>query len=398
VFSDNCCQKARLMCGIAGFVGGKWSGRAQAAAVAARMARSIDHRGPDHSGTWIDEEARVGFAHARLAIIDLSAAGNQPMASHSGRYLIVYNGEIYNHLQVREELTPAGLAPGWNGHSDTETLLAAIEAWGVRGALERSTGMFAFALWDKAERTLTLARDRLGEKPLYYGRQGPEGPFLFASELKALAAHPQFRADIDRQALTLLLRYNYIPAPFSIYRDIAKLSPGAILTLHEGAAEPAIEEYWSGAAAAEAGAADPLELSDEEAIDALERRLKAAIGRQMIADVPLGAFLSGGIDSSTVVALMQSLSPRPVKTFTIGFHEAGFNEAEHAKAVARHLGTDHTELYVTPAQAQSVIPALPQMYDEIVMTETRGAGLYRTLRVMPAPPAEGATSPAGRPR
>lgn len=346
------------------------------------MGGTILHRGPDHSDVWIDEDARVAFAHNRLSILDLSAAGNQPMASHSGRYVIVYNGEAYNHQQVRDELTEAGVAPNWNGHSDTETLLAAIEAWGVRGALDRSTGMFALALWDKAERTLNLARDRLGEKPLYYGRQEPGGPFFFASELKALMAHPQFRGDIDRQALTLLLRYNYIPAPFSIYRGIAKLAPGTILTLREGAAEPAIETYWSGAATAEAGAADPLQFGDEEAIDELERRLKAAIGQQMIADVPLGAFLSGGIDSSTVVALMQSLSPRPVKTFTIGFHEAGFNEAEHAKAVARHLGTDHTEMYVTPAEAQSVIPAIPQMYDEIVITETRG--------VMPAPEFAGA--------
>jgi asparagine synthase (glutamine-hydrolysing) len=365
VFSGNCCQKTRLMCGIAGFVGGKWSGRAQAAAIAAHMGRTILHRGPDHSDVWIDEDARLAFAHNRLAILDLSAAGNQPMASHSGRYVIVYNGEIYNHLQVRDALTEAGLAPNWNGHSDTETLLAAIEAWGVRGALERSTGMFALALWDRSERTLTLARDRLGEKPLYYGRQGAGGPFFFGSELKALAVHPQFHADIDRQALTLLLRYNYIPAPFSIYRGISKLRPGTILTLQNGASEPAIEEYWSGVAIAEAGAADPLEIGDEEAIDELERRLEAAIGRQMLADVPLGAFLSGGIDSSTVVALMQALSPRPVKTFTIGFHEAGFNEAEHAKAVARHLGTDHTELYVTPAEAQAVIPALPQLYDEV---------------------------------
>jgi asparagine synthase (glutamine-hydrolysing) len=352
------------MCGIAGFVGGKWSGRAQAAATAAGMGRTILHRGPDHSDVWIDEEARVAFAHNRLAILDLSAAGNQPMASHSGRYQIVYNGEIYNHQQVRDALGDAGAAPNWNGHSDTETLLAAIEAWGIRGAIERSSGMFAFALWDKAERTLTLARDRLGEKPLYYGRQQGGGPFFFASELKAIAAHPEFRGEVDRQALTLLLRYNYIPAPFSIYRRISKLPPGTILTLRDGASEPSIEQYWSGTAVARAGVADPLRLGEDEAIDELERRLKAAIGQQMIADVPLGAFLSGGIDSSTVVALMQSLSPRPVKTFTIGFHEAGFNEAVHATAVARHLGTEHTELYVTPAEAQAVIPTLPRMYDE----------------------------------
>ena len=352
------------MCGIAGFVGGKWAGREQIAATLAQMNRSIAHRGPDHSSSWQDDSARVALAHRRLAIIDLSAAGNQPMTSPSGRYVIVYNGEIYNHQAIRAELAEAGFAHNWKGHSDTETLLAAIEQWGVRGALDRSTGMFAFALWDRAERTLTLARDRLGEKPLYYGRQEPGGPFLFGSELKALAVHPQFRADIDREAVTLLLRYNNIPAPFSIYRGISKLPPGTFLTLREGAAEPVIEEYWSGAAAAEAGVADPLDLSDDEAVDALEEQLKSAIAQQMMADVPLGAFLSGGVDSSTVVALMQSLSSRPVKTFTIGFHEAGFNEAEHAKAVARHLGTEHTELYVTPAEARAVIPKLPHIYDE----------------------------------
>ena len=352
------------MCGIAGFVSGEWRRGADIVAVLERMNRSIHHRGPDHSAVWMDEGARVAFAHNRLAIVDLSEAGNQPMTSPSGRYVTVYNGEIYNHQAIRDELSAIGAAPNWRGHSDTETLLAAVDAWGVRGALERSTGMFAFALWDKAERTLTLARDRLGEKPLYYGRQEAGGPFLFGSELKALAVHPQFRAEIDRRALTLLLRYNYIPAPFSIYRGISKLPPATFLTLRDGASEPVIEEYWAGAAVAERGAANPIELSDEEAIDALERRLEAAISRQMIADVPLGAFLSGGVDSSTVVALMQKLSPRPVKTFTIGFNEAGFNEAEHAKAVARHLGTDHTELYVTAAEARAVIPKLPQIYDE----------------------------------
>jgi asparagine synthase (glutamine-hydrolysing) len=328
------------------------------------MNRCLQHRGPDRSDVWIDAESEIGFAFRRLAILDLSVAGDQPMQSHSGRYVIVYNGEIYNHQDMRDELTAAGVAPNWKGHSDTETLLAAIDCWGVRAALERSTGMFAFALWDRAERALTLARDRLGEKPLYYGRQRPNGPFLFGSELKALAAHPQFRCDIDRQILTLLLRYNYIPAPFSIYSGIRKLQAGTYLTLRSSDPEPVIEEYWSAAAVAEAGLANPLDLADEEAVDALEQRLETAIARQMIADVPLGAFLSGGVDSSTVVALMQKLSSRPVKTFTIGFNEADYNEAEHAKAVARHLGTDHTELYVTPAQARSVIPRLPQIYDE----------------------------------
>lgn len=352
------------MCGIAGFVGGDWPSHGNIVATLARMGRSIAHRGPDHSDLWFDEGSRVGFAHNRLSIIDLSSAGDQPMASATGRYVIVYNGEIYNHEILRNELSEIAAAPNWRGHSDTETLLAAIETWGVAGALRRSTGMFALALWDKADRTLTLARDRVGEKPLYYGRQAAGGPFLFGSELKALRAHPQFNGDIDRGALTLFLRYNYIPAPFSIYRGIAKLPAGTFLTLREEGGEPSIDRYWSGASLAEAGVADPLRIGDEEAIDALEQRLEGAIARQMIADVPLGAFLSGGVDSSTIVALMQKQSSRPVKTFTIGFDETGFNEAEHAKAVARHLGTDHTELYVTPAAARAVIPELPQIYDE----------------------------------
>lgn len=353
------------MCGIAGFIGGNWSSSGEIRAVLSRMGRKIQHRGPDHSDLWMDEEGRAALVHNRLAIVDLSPAGNQPMHSHSGRYVIVYNGEIYNHQQIRDELSSTGKAANWSSHSDTETLLAAIEAWGVRAALEHSTGMFAFALWDKAERVLSLARDRFGEKPLYYGRPGGAGTsFLFGSELKALAEHPEFRGNVDRQALTLLLRYNYIPAPFSIYRGVAKLTPGTFLTLHSSSAEPIITEYWSGAAVAEQGVANPLTLSEDEALDGLECRLEAAIGQQMIADVPLGAFLSGGIDSSAVVALMQKLSARPVKTFTIGFHEKDYNEAEHAEAVARHLGTEHTELYVSPEQARAVIPQLPQIYDE----------------------------------
>jgi len=352
------------MCGIAGFVGGEWRSGPAAAEIAAGMARSIRYRGPDHSDLWIDRDSRVALAFNRLAILDLSPAGYQPMHSASGRYVIVFNGEVYNHQNLRDELAATGISCNWRGHSDTESLLAAIETWGIKGALTRATGMFAFALWDKRDKALTLARDRLGEKPLYYGRSRSGGPFLFGSELKALAQHPDFRSEIDRQALTLLLRYNYIPAPFSIYRGIAKLLPGTLLTLTSTSSEPRIEEYWSGAKAAEAGVADPLNLSPEAATDELERHLEAAISQQMIADVPLGAFLSGGVDSSTVVALMQKLSSRRVKTFTIGFHEKSYNEAEHAKAVARHLGTDHTELYVTPDEARGVIPRLPQIYDE----------------------------------
>jgi asparagine synthase (glutamine-hydrolysing) len=353
------------MCGIAGFLGGDWSNLGSVRGTLEAMGRSIRHRGPDHSATWVDAANRLGFVHNRLAIVDLSDAGNQPMHSHSGRFVIVYNGEIYNHADIRRELAAAGRGVNWNGHSDTETLLAAIEHWGVRGAVERAAGMFAFALWDRSEGTLTLARDRLGEKPLYYGRQGGAGaPFLFGSELKALAQHPSFKAEVDREALTLLLRYNYIPAPFSIYGGIRKLLPGTLLTLDAGEIEPRLEQYWSGAAVAEAGVANPLKLGDDEAIDELERCLESAISRQLMADVPLGAFLSGGVDSSAIVALMQKLSPQPVKTFTIGFHEKAYNEAEHAKAVARHLGTDHSELYVAPEEARAVIPRLPAIYDE----------------------------------
>jgi asparagine synthase (glutamine-hydrolysing) len=351
------------MCGIAGFMGGKCRSRTEMATTLARMNRSLRHRGPDHSGMFIDDDAGVGLAHTRLSVIDLSPAGNQPMASPSGRYVIVYNGEIYNQGEIRDELESAGLAPVWVGHSDTETLVAAIEAWGIRRALERLSGMFSFALWDRVSRVLTLARDRLGEKPLYYGRQDRSGPFLFGSEIKSLAAHPQFARQIDRRALTLLLRYNYIPAPFSIYNGISKLASGCFLTVDESD-QPKIHEYWSGAAVAEAGRANPLNLDDEDAVDELEQRLEAAIGRQMIADVPLGAFLSGGVDSSAVTALMQKLSSRPVKTFTIGFHESDFNEAEYAKAVAAHLGTDHTELYVTASEARAIIPQIPVIYDE----------------------------------
>ncbi|MEA3015689.1 MAG: hypothetical protein QOI38_411 [Sphingomonadales bacterium] len=351
------------MCGLAGYLGAT-SGDRQG--VLARMAGSIGHRGPDSTGLWRDDEAGVGFAHNRLAIVDLSPAGDQPMTSPSGRYVIAYNGEIYNHMALRRELEVDGYVPGWRGHSDTETLLAAIDRWGAAGALGRSVGMFAFALWDKAERRLILARDRLGEKPLYYGwqRSGGKAAFLFGSELKALRRHPAFEGEIDRQALTAFLRLNYVPAPLSIYRGIAKLAPGCILTLAAGAEEPAIEAYWSGAEVAERGAADPLRIGPDEAADALEALLKSAVAQQMIADVPLGAFLSGGVDSSTIVALMQVQSARPVKTFSIGFSEEAYNEAHQAKAVAEHLGTDHSELYVSPADAMAVIPRLGSIYDE----------------------------------
>jgi asparagine synthase (glutamine-hydrolysing) len=328
------------------------------------MIRALAHRGPDDEGVWIDSDAKIALGHRRLSIIDLSAAGHQPMVSPSGRYVITFNGEIYNHADLRRELEAQGHEVSWCGHSDTETLLAGFDVWGIKATLNRAFGMFAFGLWDRQERALSLARDRLGEKPLYCGRQRENGPFLFASELKAFQQHPGFDPEVDRNALALFIRYLAVPAPLSIYRGISKLIPGTMLTVREGAAEPDIETYWSGAEVARTGVANPVGMSPAQAADQLETILERAVGRQMMADVPLGAFLSGGIDSSTVVAVMQKLSARPVNTFTIGFHEEGYNEAEHAKAVARHLGTAHTELYVTPQQAMDVIPQLPAMYDE----------------------------------
>jgi asparagine synthase (glutamine-hydrolysing) len=360
------------MCGITGILG--LHGLDDGEAIATRMANAIAHRGPDDAGTWVDESAGIALAHRRLSILDLSPAGHQPMTSACGRFVIVFNGEVYNHLELRARLTDQALLPhpqplsrgarggeSWRGHSDTETLLAAIAAWGIEAALSRCVGMFAFALWDRQARALTLARDRLGEKPLYYGRV--DGTFLFASELKALRAWPGFSAEIDRDALALYMRHNYVPAPWSIYRGIHKLPPGTLLRVSAtGTAEPTA--YWSARDSADAGLAHPFVGDDREAVDELERLLRQSIAGQSLADVPLGAFLSGGIDSSVVVALMQSMARQPVKTFTIGFHESGYNEAEHAKAVATHLGTEHTELYVTSRQAMDVIPLLPALYDE----------------------------------
>ena len=355
------------MCGFAGFFGGDvFRDAARARALLENMGASIRHRGPDHSAIWQDPDAGIGFVHNRLAIVELSPAGNQPMASPGGRYMIVYNGELYNNPELRRELDAAGHRPAWRGHSDTETLLAAIEAWGVEGALSRTIGMFAFALWDRKERALVLGRDRLGEKPLHYGWQGTGArrAFLFGSELKPLTLHPAFAGEIDRAALTAFMRFSYVPAPGSIYRGIAKLPPGCIAVLRPGADQPEVSPYWSASRAVADGLADPVDLAPDAAVDALEALLKDAIGRQMMADVPLGAFLSGGIDSSTIVALMQAQSSRPVRTFSIGFHEEGYDEAVHARAVAAHLGTDHTELYVTADEAMAVIPRLPAIYDE----------------------------------
>ncbi len=353
------------MCGFAGYLGnGPWNHPDAAPPLLQRMAATISSRGPDDWGVWHD--SGIGLAHRRLSIVDLSAAGHQPMVCHAGRLVMVFNGEIYNHIELRNELHVAGLAPTWRGHSDSETLLAGFLSWGVRATIERCVGMFAFALWDKHDRVLHLGRDRLGEKPLYYGwqGQGESASFLFGSELKALKAHPAFVAEVDRNALCLLMRHNYINAPHSIYQGIYKLPPGHLLTVSLERREPRLTAYWSLPAVAEAGMAAPLKGSFEGVADDLEQLLKTAVRQQMVADVPLGAFLSGGIDSSLIVALMQAQSNRPVRTFSIGFHEKGYDEAVYAKAVAKHLQTDHTELYVTAQQAMDVIPKLPHLYCE----------------------------------
>jgi len=354
------------MCGFTGFLGGNLVDLNERSATLEAMSNRILHRGPDDGDTWCDRDSVVGFGHRRLAIVDLSQAGHQPMTAASGRYVIAYNGEIYNHMEIRRSLESAGLAPAWRGHSDTETLLAGIDAWGVEDTLLRATGMFAFALWDRQTRTLTLGRDRLGEKPLYYGWQGfgAARSFLFGSELKAFHAHPAFEKQIDRDALCLFMRHNNVGGSYSIFAGVSKLPPGHLLQVSLQAPEPRVWSYWSGIEAAANGVANPFDGSPDEVVTALEALLRDAVGQQMMADVPLGAFLSGGVDSSTVVALMQSQSTRPIKTFSIGFHEDLYNEAVHAKAVARHLGTDHTELYVTAQQAMEVIPGLPTIYDE----------------------------------
>jgi asparagine synthase (glutamine-hydrolysing) len=352
------------MCGIAGLIDPK-GGTAEALARAARsMADTLRHRGPDDEGVWVEAETGVALAHRRLSIIDLSALGRQPMESANRRFVTVFNGEIYNYAALQMEL--ANMGERFRSHSDTEVLLSAVCRWGVEDALKRANGMFALALYDRENRTLHLARDRMGQKPLYYGWAG--NSFAFASELKALRALPQFEAEVDRAALASFLRHGYVPAPKAIYRGVFKLPPGAILTLPLNAvgardlANP--RPYWSLQEVASRGQAQPLTLSAGEAEAELDALLRDAVRYCMVSDVPVGAFLSGGIDSSTVVALMQTQSSAPVRTFTIGFHEAGYDEAAHAAEVARHLGTDHTEIYVDNVKARSVVPELAQMYDE----------------------------------
>ncbi len=344
------------MCGIVGFMSYRGSDPNR---IVSGMVKTIRYRGPDHSGVWCDPNYGIGIGHARLSILDLSPAGHQPMESCSGRYVIVFNGEIYNHLELREQLT--GLR--WRGHSDTETLLAAIDSWGVEKTLQATVGMFALAIWDRVERCLILARDRIGEKPLYYGWSNDT--FLFSSELKALEAYPDWGREIDRGALALFMRYAYVPVPYSIYAGIRKLLPGTYATISFTCVSgdwPEPKSYWSAAAIAKQFRRN--DWTDRLATDELNQLLSRAVKGQMMADVPLGALLSGGIDSSTVTALMQAQSSRPVRTFSIGFYESEYNEAPAAKTIAKHLGTDHTELYVSPADALAVIPFLPSMYDE----------------------------------
>ncbi len=326
------------------------------------MIEPIRHRGPDDHGTWVDEAAGVALAHRRLSILDLSPAGHQPMAAAEGRYHIVYNGEIYNHPELRRELEHRGVR--FRGHSDTEVLLAGVVEWGVEATIRRAVGMFAFAVWDGAARRLILARDRLGIKPLYAGWQN--GVFLFGSELKSLRVHPAFAGEIDRGALALYVRHGYVPGPYSIHHGIEKLPPGTWVALSENTGPGPLEPvpFWSLQEAADRGTREPFRGTDEDAVEELDRRLRDAVALRMEADVPVGAFLSGGIDSSTVVALMQAQSTRRVSTFSIGYGEAAHNEAPYAKAVAEHLGTDHREQIVTPDEAREVIPRLPTLYDE----------------------------------
>lgn len=354
------------MCGLAGFMRAP-SSQDFAGSVLA-MADTLHHRGPDDGGVWTDAAAGVALGFRRLSIIDVSAAGRQPMQSACGGYVLIFNGEIYNHLSLRVDLEAAGLAPQWRGHSDTETLLAAFSAWGVKDTLRRAVGMFALALWDRAERRLTLARDRFGEKPLFYGwtRNANGNALVFGSELKSLRAYPGFANPLSRDVLALYLQFCVVPSPYSIYEDVYKLSPGGMLTLRMDGLETrsiAIESYWSVLEAARYGLANPIEC-ESEALNSLESALREAVRLQIVADVPLGAFLSGGVDSSTIVALMQAQSTRPVQTFTIGFEQTDFDEAPHASAVARHLGVEHRTIRLTAADALAVIPKLPSLYDE----------------------------------
>ncbi|MBI9044368.1 MAG: asparagine synthase (glutamine-hydrolyzing) [Anaerolineaceae bacterium] len=351
------------MCGFTGFLdpSGQITTEAMQALVVS-MSDQIRHRGPDDEGSWVDPEAGLALGFRRLAILDLSESGNQPMFSANGRYVIVFNGENYNFQNLKRELDITGYP--FKGTSDTEVILAAVQSWGLKKTLTKLNGMYAFALWDRAEKHLHLVRDHFGIKPLYYGWAGKT--LLFGSELKPFLRHPKFEGRINQNALTLYLRDNCIPYPYTIYEGIKKLPPGSLISfgLNELVKEPDVQTYWSLKQVAQEGIRNSFTGSDEAAVAELDSILRDSLKDRMIADVPLGAFLSGGVDSSTVTAIMQQLSARPIKTFSIGFSEENYNEARYAKSVAAHLGTDHTELIVSAKEAQSVIPVLPQMYDE----------------------------------
>lgn len=347
------------MCGIAGFVSQHGGSQTQFESIATAMNNSLQHRGPDDQGVWIDADAGIALAHRRLSIVDLSPAGHQPMISSAGRYVIIYNGEVYNHEEIRPSLVRRGST--FRGHSDTEVILESIAQFGIEQTLSRLIGMFSIALWDRRDRQLTLVRDRLGIKPLYWAKFG--NLFLFGSELKALRAHPGWTPRIDRSAVAGFMRHNCVPGTAAIYEGVHKLEPGCLLTLMPGG-EPRHKRFWSARDVARSGSQSPLRVNDTELTDQLEELLKDAVRRRMMADVPLGAFLSGGIDSSTVVALMNAANAGPVKTFTIAFENSDFDESKHAASVARHLGTEHTELMVNSRQALDIIPTLPDMYDE----------------------------------
>ena len=346
------------MCGIAGLLGG--GSREQLTWAAVAMRDAIAHRGPDGSGVWVDAAAGIALAHRRLSILDLSEVATQPMTSRSERFVLSYNGEVYNFRALREELTERGAS--FRGTGDTEVILAAFEEWGTRRAVERFVGMFAFALWDRRDRTLTLGRDRLGIKPLYVGRRGDA--LAFGSELSSLERAPGPALSIDRDVLASYFRYSCVPAARCIYEGIAQVPPGEIWTYRAGDSTPARQRYWSAREVAARGVSRPLALSDDEAIEQVEFQLSRAVTDRLVSDVPLGVFLSGGIDSSVVTALMQRASGAPVKTFSIGFREESYDEAADAKKVAEHLGTDHTELILTPDDAMKAIPDLAGVYSE----------------------------------
>ncbi len=357
------------MCGVCGVWFGQSRSQDELSHCAAAMAKRLRHRGPDDAGIFADGAAGLTLGHQRLSVVDLSAHGHQPMLSASGRYVVTYNGEIYNHRYLRRELRSSGC--NFLGHSDTEVILAAIEHWGINGALPRFNGMFAFALWDRKDQCLVLARDRVGIKPMYFGWASSK--FVFGSELKAIATLPGFTNPINRESLALLLTYGYIPAPHSVYQNVYKLLPGTSLRIDSDMARQPIGDdeltsrfvaYWSAREVAECNERKSPRLTDSETVNRLEDLLRESVARQMVADVPLGAFLSGGIDSSVVAAMMQTQASRPIKTFSIGFHEAEFDEAPYARAVAKHLGTDHHELYLSAQDALEVVPTLPELCDE----------------------------------